>query len=235
MHFLQMKTDRNNSAMIEVYDGIGEAEKLLARVRVKNGTLPQSVATTRQNLYVKFVAEPRTNTIVFVRLSSGYSKLANNLNFILTFCISNLSTSDLCISDSIPEKTYDLNVTGSIVAGNNGRGIAVEKLRSALHVHETSVSNNKYLAGVHVLGGAADVNITSSRISFNTGDGVNITLTGGNRNVSRTSISSNQGYGFAAWFNDSSTTEYVYFNQTTVVEYSQIFRNKDIGILVSIF
>ncbi|XP_033297170.1 protein bark beetle [Bombus bifarius] len=202
MHFLQMKTDRNNSAMIEVYDGIGEAEKLLARVRVKNGTLPQSVATTRQNLYVKFVAEPRTNTIVFVRLSSGY------------------------------KKTYDLNVTGSIVAGNNGRGIAVEKLRSALHVHETSVSSNKYLAGVHVLGGAADVNITSSRISFNTGDGVNITLTGGNRNVSRTSISSNQGYGFAAWFNDSSTTEYVYFNQTTVVEYSQIFRNKDIGILV---
>lgn len=69
-----MKTDRNNSAMIEVYDGKGEAKKLLASLRVKNGTLPQSVTTTRQNLFIKFIAEPRTNTIVFVRLSSGYSK-----------------------------------------------------------------------------------------------------------------------------------------------------------------
>lgn len=109
----------------------------------------------------------------------------------------------------------------------------MEKLRSALHVQETSVSSNKHVAGVHVLDGAADINITGSRISFNTGDGINITHTGGNRNVSRTSISSNQGYGFAVWLNDSSTTEYVYFDQTTVVEYSQIFRNKDIGILVS--
>ncbi|XP_015436907.1 PREDICTED: protein bark beetle [Dufourea novaeangliae] len=202
MHFLQMKTDRNNSAIIEVYDGTSVAEKLLARVRIKNGTLPQSVATTRQNLYVKFIAEPRTNTLVFVRLSSGY------------------------------KKTYDLNVTGSVIAGNNGRGIAAEKLRSALHIHETSVSSNKHVAGVHVYGGAADVNVTSSRISFNTGDGINITHIGGNRNVSRTSISSNQGYGFAVWLNDSSTTEYVNFNQTTVVEYSQIFRNRDIGVLV---
>lgn len=78
-----------------------------------------------------------------------------------------------------------------------------------------------------------DVNITDSRISFNQGDGVNITVTGGNRNVSHSSISSNHGFGFAIWLNDSSSTEYVYFNQSTVIEYSQIFRNKDIGVLVS--
>ncbi|XP_011334038.1 protein bark beetle isoform X2 [Ooceraea biroi] len=202
LHFLQMKTDRNDSAVVEVYDGISGAERLLASVKVRNGTLPQSVTSTRQNLFVKFTAEPRTNTIVFVRLSSGY------------------------------KKTYDLNVTGSTIAGNNGRGIAVEKLRSALHIHETSVSNNEHVAGVHVLGGAMDVNITGSRISFNQGDGVNITVTGGNRNVSRSSISSNRGYGFAVWLNDSSTTEYVHFNQSTVIEYSQIFRNKGIGVLV---
>lgn len=128
---------------------------------------------------------------------------------------------------------YDLNVTGSTITGNSGRGIVVEKLRSALHIHETSVSNNDHVAGVHVLGGAMDVNITDSRISFNQGDGVNITITGGNRNVSRSSISSNSGYGFAVWLNDSLATEYVHFNQSTVVEYSQIFRNKDIGVLVS--
>lgn len=83
MHFLQMKTDINNSATIEVFDGIGETEKLLAKVRVKNDTLPQSVTTSRQNLYVKFIAEPRTNTIVFVRLSSSYSKSLMNLRISL--------------------------------------------------------------------------------------------------------------------------------------------------------
>ncbi|KAK2577430.1 hypothetical protein KPH14_003537 [Odynerus spinipes] len=202
MHFLRMRTDQNDSAVIEVYDGISGAEKMLASVKIRNNTLPQSVTSTRQNLYIKFIAQPRTNTIAFVRLSSGYKKM------------------------------YDLNVTGSTVASNNGRGIVAEKLRSALHIHETSVSSNEHAAGVHVLHGAADVNVTGSRISFNQGDGINITVTGGNRNVSRTSISSNRGYGFAVWLNDSSSTEYVYFNQTTVVEYSQIFRNKDIGVLV---
>ena len=125
-------------------------------------------------------------------------------------------------------------MTGSTITSNNGRGIIVEKLRSALHIHETSVSDNNHVAGVHVLGGAMDVNITDSRIAYNQGDGVNITVTGGNRNVSRSSISSNSGYGFAVWLNDSLATEYLYFNQSTVIEYSQILSNKDIGVLVSI-
>lgn len=202
LQFLQMRTDRNDSAVVEVYDGLSSSDNLLASVKVRNGTLPQSVTSTRQNLLLRFVAESRTHTIVFVRVISGY------------------------------RKTYDLNVTGSTVAGNNGYGIAVEKLRSALHIHETSVSNNQHGAGVRVLDGAMDVNITGSRISFNQGDGVNITVTGGNRNVSRSSISSNRGYGFAVWLNDSTVTEYVNSNQTTVIEYSQIFRNKDIGVLV---
>ncbi|XP_046609560.1 protein bark beetle isoform X2 [Neodiprion virginianus] len=202
VHFLQMITDRNDTATIEVYDGTSGAEKLLGSVKVRNGTLPQSVTTTRHNLYIKFVAEPRTRMIAFVRLSSGY------------------------------KKTYDLNVTGSTIADNNGRGIAVEKIRSALHIHDTSVSNNNHVAGVHIAGGSADINVTESRISFNNGDGVNVTLYGGNRNISRTSISSNRGYGFAVWLNDSSNSEYVAFNQTTVVEYSEVFKNKDIGVLV---
>ncbi|XP_012276535.1 protein bark beetle isoform X2 [Orussus abietinus] len=202
LHFLEMTTDRNDSALFEVYDGMSSAEKLLGRVKVRNNTLPQSVTTTRQNLYIKFTAEPRTQMIAFIRISSGY------------------------------RKTYDLNVTRSTIADNNGRGIAAEKLRSALHIHDTSVSNNNHVGGVHVTGGALDVNITESRISFNRGDGVNVTVTGGSRNISRSSISSNLGYGFSVWLNDSSYTEYIHFNQTTVVEYSEIFRNKDIGVLV---
>lgn len=83
VHFLQMKTDRNDSAVVEVYDGISGADRLLASVKVRNGTLPQSVTSTQHNLFVKFIAEPRTNTIVFVRVSSGYSKSSKNLRNIL--------------------------------------------------------------------------------------------------------------------------------------------------------
>lgn len=203
LQFLQMKTDQNDSAVIEVYDGISTSDKLLARVNVRNSTLPQSVTTTRQNLYLKFSAQPQTEMTAFIRISSGYQKI------------------------------YDLNVTNNVIADNNGRGIAVEKIRSLLHVHETSVTNSNHVAGIHVLHGAPDINITSSRISFNEAAGINITVTGGNRNISRTIISSNLGYGLAVWLNDSISTEYRYFNQTTVVEYSEIFRNKDIGVLIS--
>ncbi|CAG5108295.1 Similar to bark: Protein bark beetle (Drosophila melanogaster) [Cotesia congregata] len=202
LQFLQMKTDRNDSAIIEVYDGTSASDKLLGRVFVRNGTLPQSITTTRHNLYLKFNAQPRTQMIAFVKLSAGYKKL------------------------------YDLNVTSSAIANNNGRGIAAEKLRSLLHVHDTSVSNNNHIAGIHVFNGVPDVNITSSRISYNYAAGINITVTGGNRNISHTTISSNKGYGLAVWLNDSTSTEYLHFNQTTVVEYSEIFRNRDIGVLV---
>lgn len=202
LQFLQMRTDRNDSATIEVYDGLSMGDKLLARVNIRNNTLAQSVTSTRQNLYIKFYAQPRTQMVAFIRLSSGYRKL------------------------------YDLNVTSSSIADNNGRGIAAENLRSSLHIHDTSVTNSNHIAGIHVLRGAADVNVTSSRISYNNGAGINITMTGGVRNISRSTISSNQGYGLAVWLNDSITTEYIHFNQSTVVEYSEIFRNKDIGVLI---
>lgn len=75
VHFLQMIADRNDTASIEIYDGISGGERLLAKVKVRNGTLPQSVTTTRHNLYIKFTAEARSPMIAFVRLSSGYSKI----------------------------------------------------------------------------------------------------------------------------------------------------------------
>ncbi|KAK0090170.1 hypothetical protein PV325_002595 [Microctonus aethiopoides] len=202
VQFLEMITDRNDSAKIEIYDGPNTNDKLLARVNVRNGTLYQSVTTTRHNIYINFEAQPQTQMIAFIRLSSGYRKI------------------------------YDLNVTNSAIADNNGRGIVAERLRSLLHIHDTSVTNNNHIAGIHVLNGVPDINITSSRISFNNGAGVNITVSGGNRNISRSTISSNRGYGLAIWLNDSLSNEYIHFNQTTVIEYSEIFRNKDIGVLI---
>lgn len=99
----------------------------------------------------------------------------------------------------ISGKWYDLNVTDSTVEDNNGRGIAIENIRSQIHLQRTAVSNNNHVAGVHVLYGAGDVNITDSRIAFNVGDGVNISFTGGNTNVSSSSLSSNKGFGLAVW------------------------------------
>ncbi|GBO98348.1 Protein bark beetle [Eumeta japonica] len=105
-------------------------------------------------------------------------------------------------------KTYDLNITDTIISDNNGRGVAIENLRSQIHIHRTSISNNNHVAGLHIVSGAGDVNVTESRISFNQGDGINITYSGGNRNISRSTLSSNHGYGFAVWINDTKETEY---------------------------
>ncbi|XP_034245120.1 protein bark beetle isoform X3 [Thrips palmi] len=205
LHFLQVRTDRNESAKIEVYDGANANDELLATIVIRNGTKPQSITTTRHNVYVRFRAQPKTQLVGFLQITSGY------------------------------RKSYDLNVTGTTIADNNGRGIAAENLRSQIHVHQSSVSNNNHVAGVHVLGGAADVNITDSRIAFNMGDGVNISYTGGSRNISYSWLSSNKGYGMAVWLNDSKYMDHVAFHQETVIAYSEIYKNLDTGILVGNF
>lgn len=204
-HFLQAVTDRNESAKIIIYDGGGANERVLAELKIRNNTKPQSITTTRSNMYVRFSAQAFTNTVGFIRITSG------------------------------PSKWYDLNVTDSTVADNGGRGIAIEKLQSHVHIQRTSVSNNNYVAGVHVLYGTGNVNITDSRIAFNKGDGLNVSYTGGVVNVTRTSLSSNSGYGVAVWLNDTKTPEYESFHQETVVAYSEIFKNVETGILVGNF
>ncbi|OWR46233.1 Neurotrypsin [Danaus plexippus plexippus] len=201
LSFLKMLTNRNETGEIFVYDGLTASDKLLLRFSIRNHTRPQSVTSTRNRMYVRFRADTRTDIVGFLRLTSGNSK------------------------------TYDLNVSDTLISDNNGRGVVIENLRSQIHIHRTSISNNNHVAGLQVTSGAGDVNVTESRISFNQGDGVNITVTGGNRNISRSIISSNQGYGVAVWLNNTQETKYVYVNQTTVIEYSEIFKNLDVGIL----
>jgi len=74
LHFAWMWTDRNDSAVIEVYDGASQTERQLASVSVRNGTRPQSVVTTRNTIYIRFKAEARTQMIASMKLTSGYSK-----------------------------------------------------------------------------------------------------------------------------------------------------------------
>ncbi|CAH2236667.1 jg20886 [Pararge aegeria aegeria] len=201
LSFLKIVTNKNDTGEIFVYDGLSTNDKLLLTFSIRNNTRPQSVTSTRSRMHVRFHANTRTDIVGFLRLTSGISK------------------------------TYDLNVTDTIISDNNGRGVVIENLRSQIHIHRTSISNNNHVAGLQVVSGAGDVNVTESRISFNQGDGVNITVTGGNRNISRSTISSNQGYGIAVWINNTQETEYVPLNQTTVVEYSEIFKNLEVGIL----
>jgi hypothetical protein len=69
-----MWTDRNDSAVIEVFDGASPTERQLALVSVRNGTRPQSVVTTRHTIYIRFKAEARTAMIASMKLTSGYSE-----------------------------------------------------------------------------------------------------------------------------------------------------------------
>ncbi|KAK6621229.1 hypothetical protein RUM43_011535 [Polyplax serrata] len=195
----------NDMANILVYDGSYFTDALLVDIPIRNNSRPQSVVTTSNSLFVAFKAKPYTNTLVYIRITAGLTK------------------------------KYDLNITGSSIVDNNGRGVAVENIKSSVYIHQTSVSNNKHIAGIHVFKGAGDINITESRIAFNQGDGVNISYSGGSRNITRSVLSSNKGYGIAVWLNDTTDPEYVSVNQETSLSYSELFKNEFAGILVGNF
>lgn len=201
LHFVRAVTDRNDSASIEIYDGSSLNNRLITKFLVRNNTRPQSVTSLSNQMFINFQAEPMTNIVIFLRLMSGRGK------------------------------SFDLNVSNSDISENLGRGVSIDNLRSQVHIHKSAVSKNEHVAGLHVTSGVGEVNVSDSRISFNEGDGINVTYTGGSRNISRSSISSNKGYGIAVWLNDTAETEYILVNQTSVVEYSEIYKNLDIGVL----
>ncbi|XP_014255547.1 protein bark beetle [Cimex lectularius] len=206
INFLPIQTNENGSSQVTVYDGYSSSENTLASFSLYNATKPQSVTTTKNNVYISFSAKAFTDTYALIRITSGF------------------------------DKWVDVNITDSTISDNNGRGVAVENLRSRLYLYRTSISHNNHVAGVHVKNGAGHVNVTESRISFNIGDGINVTYTGGCTNISKSSLSSNIGSGVAVWFNDTmETPEYPAFNFNTIIQYSEIFKNVDKGILVGNF
>lgn len=203
VHFVNFVVTKNETAEIFITDGSTSNDRVLMDWSVRNYTRVQSVMSTREYVYVRFRAQPRSPVLAYLRVTSGLTK------------------------------AFDLNVTNSFVSDNGGRGVAVDNLRSQVHIHKSSISNNNHIAGLHVTSGAGDVNVTDSRISFNHGAGVNITYYGGNRNISRSSLSANEGYGFAVWINQTTKdrAEFLPVNQTTVIEYSRIIRNLEVGVL----
>lgn len=203
VHFVNFVVTKNDTAEILVTDGSTSNDRVLMEWSVRNYTRVQSVMSTREYIFVRFKAQPRSPVLAYLRVTSGLTK------------------------------GFDLNVTNSVISDNGGRGIAVDNLRSQVHIHKSSISNNNHIAGLHVTSGAGDVNVTESKISFNHGAGINITYYGGNRNISRSSLSSNEGYGFAVWLNQTTKdrAEFLAVNQTTVIQYSRIIRNLEVGVL----
>jgi hypothetical protein len=203
VHFVNFMMTKNETAQILVTDGSTENDRVLIDWSVRNHTRVQSVMSTREYVYIRFKAQPRSHVLAYLRITSG------------------------------PWKGFDLNVTNSIVADNGGRGVAVDNMRSLVHVHKSAINNNNHVAGLHITSGAGDVNVTESKISFNEGAGINITYYGGHRNISRSSLSNNKEYGFAIWLNQTTKdrAEFMPVNQTTVIEYSRIIRNLEVGVL----
>ncbi|CAG7822434.1 unnamed protein product, partial [Allacma fusca] len=115
----------------------------------------------------------------------------------------------------------------------NGRGIAVENIRSQVIVASSSVKENSHVSGVHIVQGVGHVNISRSEIVSNVGDGINITYAGGSRNISRSTIVGNTGKGISVWFNETSVK--LPSDQETVVEFTDISRNIDLGVFVGNF
>ncbi|XP_036214601.2 protein bark beetle isoform X2 [Bactrocera oleae] len=204
VHFESFVLRNNETATVEIFDGTSETDRVLFAWKARNYTRPQSVTSNREKLFMRIHADARQEVNGFIRITTDDTR------------------------------AYDLRIANSIVEDNGGRGIAIDNIRSKLHVHGSFVSGNGHVSGVHVTSGAGDVNITSSNITLNQGGGVNITYYGGNRNISRSAIQANKGYGLAVWLNDTSAPdriEYIPFNQTTTVEYSQIGGNLETGVL----
>ncbi len=200
LHFVHLRAALNEGASIEIRDGSDEYAKLITVIDVRNYTRPESIYTTGNNMFIVFRAKRELKTEVFLEITAG------------------------------PSRAYDLNVTQSVIEANSGRGVWVEWMRSAVHLHKSSIAKHNHVAGFNVRYGAGDVNVTHSSIIDNYVDGINITYGGGNRNVSWSTISNNVGYGMALWLNET-TINYPVM-QETVVAYSNISLNYDIGVLV---
>ncbi len=203
LHFTHMSSDVDGGASIEIRDGSDTNARLITIVEVKNYTRPESVVTTGNNVFIVFRAAAETQTEVFMEVTAGR------------------------------HKAYDLNVTETDIDGNSGRGLWVEWMRSAVHLHRSSVRRSNHVAGMHVNWGAGDVNVTYSDVSDNYVDGINITYGGGARNISWSRISNNVGMGVAVYLNETTINYPV--RQETTLSYSNVSLNYDIGVLVGNF
>lgn len=74
----------NGKAKIEIYDGIGSGDNLLAAVDILNNTRPQAVTTTGHNLYINVIADAKIEVFATIRIVSSFRKYST---FDVDWCI----------------------------------------------------------------------------------------------------------------------------------------------------
>ncbi|XP_042229688.1 protein bark beetle-like isoform X4 [Homarus americanus] len=180
-----------------------EGGDLLSKFELKNHTFPSSVVSRGNTIWIKFTAKSQKLSFIFMEVVASKYKM------------------------------FDLSLHNSLVGGNIGHGVAVENLRSLVHIHQSNLTANIFGSGLNVKMGAGDVNVTHSTINKNIGDGVNITYEGGLQNVTWSNIADNTLRGVAVWFNESGLDTKI--QHKTSVAYSIITGNLDVGLRIGNF
>lgn len=203
VHFVYWWSEDDGDGVVEFRDGGAATSRLILAHAVSNSSRPQSITTTGNQLYIKTFAKPNKNLLLIIDIESGFGKVP------------------------------DLNVTNSIISNNNGRGIAMDNIRSMLAVSNSWIDKSNHVAGIHVFNGSGDVNVSSSIIVNNIGDGINVSYSGGRCNVTNCTISRNTKRGIAVWLNESSL--YNRDVQRTDIANSHVIDNLESGIRVGNF
>lgn len=176
---------------------------LLTKFELRNNTFPPSVVSRGNRIWIKVTAKPRILSFIFMEVIASKYKM------------------------------FDLSVRDTMVRNNSGHGVAVDYMRSLVHVHRSNLTHNYYGSGLNVRQGAGDVNVTHSTIMYNVGDGVNVTYEGGVQNVTWSTVADNKLRGVAVWFNESGQDTGIH--QETAVAYSTLTGNLDVGLRVGNF
>ncbi|XP_069940275.1 protein bark beetle isoform X3 [Cherax quadricarinatus] len=176
---------------------------LLTKFELRNNTFPSSVVSRGNSIWIKFTAKSHKLSFIFMEVVASKYKM------------------------------FDLKLQNSFVGNNSGHGVAIENMRSLVHIHQSELMYNFFGSGLNVKMGAGDVNITRSSVSKNIGDGVNITYEGGLQNVTWSNVAGNSLRGVAVWFNESGLDTKI--KQETGVAYSTFRGNLDVGLRIGNF
>ncbi|CAH1792063.1 unnamed protein product [Owenia fusiformis] len=224
-----LEMDRENrediEGWLEVRDGEFSTARLLMRVKILNGTMPQGITTSTEYMWLQFrwKAKSHLNCV----------KLESCLKF--TVRIESIPTSSTSGPYKGPEADAEIRINTTTAHNNTGHGIYVENVRNYVFVNHSVVSDNQYEAGLRVYGGAGDVHVNHSIFERNEESGVNITYTGGYRIFNHSTVSNNKGDGIYIRLNETMKVENrSRFEkiQRTEIFHCRIENNNGMGVMV---
>lgn len=146
---------------LEVYDGQSEYYPLIANYTLKNNTLPESIYSRSNYMFVKikFICKAPANEILL--------------------CTNTTQKDDIRMYATISNrKDVDLSIIGSKFVNNTLTGLNVTNVRSFIEINDTLVAGNGHLSGLHISKGAGSISIFNCIIQENHFNGINITYKG---------------------------------------------------------